>query len=445
MVSKELAAYFGSPKVLALVRLLAFALACLALFLLSVDIANSQTCPDPPPQTTGSHRFRQQGESFDIPISLGDCQPIALDLRWANGRNNGSNFHVTFFDSQSQPIYTKELSGFLTGNFQFSFATLEPQPWLGSNSMISIPATVTIEAVRPFAFPSIISYTVLRAAGPPQPKAQAMDDAAAMVLRNARGRLLVSEQSSIMSVDQLGPSAIERGESITYSLEEVALTEPRELEIHGRMGTLESAFRLMLAGGKSLPKVGLIWIDDAPLPLFTRDGSQEIGTLIYDRAVLKAALNGGAEIYVSNYDGSQMYSLIERLKLPENIKARIQAARETLEEGNEVVSIHSAVRTIGATRQPLVQIEMKTARPFPAKDVPLRLQIGKRFFLDELSGDPSGRSLTLTLTPQTFAELKQGSEIVAFFDKPDRSGLAPQNIWYFGRLKKDSKQDAEKR
>jgi hypothetical protein len=396
MVSKELAAYLGSPKVLALVRLLAFALACLALFLLSMDIANGQTCPDPPPQTSGSHRFRQQGESFDIPISVADCRPIALELRWANGRNNGSNFHVTFFDSQSQPIYTKELSGFLTGNFQFSFATLEPQPWLGSNSMISVPATVTIKTVRPFAFPAFISYTVTRAAGRPRPKARAMDDAAAMNLRTARGRLLVSEQSSIISVDALGQSAIVPRESITYSLEEVALTEPRELEIHGRMGTLESAFRIMLAGGNSLPKVGLIWIDDAALPLFTSNGSQEIGTLIYDRAVLKAALNGGAEISVSNYDGSQMYSLVERLKLPENIKARIQAASESVEDGNQVVSIHSAVRAIGATRQPLVQIEMKTARPFPAKDVPLRLQIGKRFFLDELSGDSSGQSHTDT-------------------------------------------------
>jgi hypothetical protein len=437
MVSKELAAYFGSPKVLALVRLLAFALACLALFLLSVDIANGQTCPDPPPQTSGTHRFRQQGETFDIPISLGDCQPIALELRWANGRNNGSNFHVTFVDNDNQPIFTKEISAFMIGNFQFPFATLEPQPWLGSRSMISVPAAVTIRAVSPFAFPATISYIVTRAAGPTRPKAPAMDEAAAMNLRAARGTLLVSEQSQIISVDTLGGRGTEPRESVTYSLEEVPLTEPRELEIHGRMGTLESAFRLIIAGGKSLPSVGLIWIDDAALPLFTRNGAQEIGTLIYDRAVLKAMLNDGAEISVSNYEGSKMFSLVERLKLPENVTARIQAARESGEVGNEVVSIHSAVRVIGATRQPLVQIEMKTSRPFPAKDVPLRLQIGRRFFLNELSGDPSGRSLTLTLTPETFGELRQGSEIVAFFDKPDRSGFAPQNVWYFGRLKKD--------
>jgi hypothetical protein len=435
MVSKELDGYFRSPKVVALAKLLAFVVACVALFLVCLDSVYGQTCPDPPPQTSGSHRFHQQGESFDIPITLGDCQSIALELRWANGRNNGSNFLVTFLDSQNQPIYTKEISGFMTGNFQFPFATLEPQPWLGSSSMMSVPATVTIRAVPPFAFGSL-SYTVTRAPGPPRMKALAMDEAAAMNLRAAKGGLLVSGQSSTISVDPSGRSANEPRESITYSLEEVMLPEPRELEIHGRIGTLESAFRLILAGGKSLPSVGLIWIDDAALPLFTRNGSQEIGTLIYDRAVLKPMLNDGAEISVSNYDGSQMFSLVERLKLPENVKARIQAARDNIEVGNEVVSIHNAVRVIGATRQPLIQIEMKTSRPFPAKDVPLRLQVGKRFFLNELSGDPSGRSLTLTLTPETFAELKQGSEIIAFFDKPDRSGFAPHDIWYFGRLNK---------
>ena len=438
MVSKESAAHFASSKVLALVRLPAFAIACFALSLVCLDSAYGQACPDPPPQTSGSHRFRQQGESFDIPISLGDCQPIALELRWANGRNNGSNFLVTFLDNNNQPIFTKEISGFMTGNFQFPFATLGPQPWLGSASMISVPTTVTIRAVPPFAF-GTISYTVTRVAGPSRPKVRAMDEAIAVDLRAARGKLLVSQQSSIISVDSLGRSASKPGESITYSLEEVTLNEPRELEIHGRMGTLGSAFRLMIAGGESLPRVGLIWIDDAAIPFFTRNGAQEIGTLIYDRAVLKALLNDGAEISVSNHEGGQMYSLLERLKLPENIKARIQAARENGGEGNEVVSIHSAVRAIGATRQPLVQIEMKTSRPFPAKDIPLRLQVGKRFFLNELSGDPSGRSLTLTLTPEIFAELKQGSEIVAFFDKPDRSGFAAQNIWYFGRLNKDLK------
>ncbi len=140
------------------------ALLWFALFLIGAPEARAQTCPDPPPQTAGSHSFRQQGESFDIPISVADCQAVALELRWSNGRNNGSNFHVTFLDSDNQAIYTKEISGFLTGSFQFPFATLEPQPWLGSRSLIAVPVRVTIEAVRPFAFPATITYRVTRVA-----------------------------------------------------------------------------------------------------------------------------------------------------------------------------------------------------------------------------------------------------------------------------------------
>ena len=133
-----------------------------AIFFTCAASALPQTCPDPPPQTSGSHSFRQQGESFDIPISVADCQAVMLELRWANGRNNGSNFHVTFLDSDNQAIYTKEVSGFLNGSFQFPFATLEPRASLGSLPMISVPVKVTIEAVRPFAFPAVISYRITR-------------------------------------------------------------------------------------------------------------------------------------------------------------------------------------------------------------------------------------------------------------------------------------------
>jgi len=135
-----------------------------AIFFACAVSAVAQTCPDPPPQTSGSHSFRQQGESFDIPISVADCQAVMLELRWANGRNNGSNFHVTFLDSDNQAIYTKEISGFLNGSSQFPFAPLEPRASLGSLSMISVPVKVTIETVRPFAFPAVISYRVTRVA-----------------------------------------------------------------------------------------------------------------------------------------------------------------------------------------------------------------------------------------------------------------------------------------
>jgi hypothetical protein len=146
-------------------------LSLLGLCLLCLDKTYAQQCPDPVPQTSGSHSFRQQGESFEIPISLADCQPVVFELRWANGRNNGSNFHVTFLDGDNQPIYTKEISAFLTGSFEFPFATLEPQPWLtagGTLSVVSgatVPRAVTIQAVRPFAFPATISYRVTRMGG----------------------------------------------------------------------------------------------------------------------------------------------------------------------------------------------------------------------------------------------------------------------------------------
>jgi hypothetical protein len=136
------------------------ALLFIAVCLLSSVSVDAQTCPDRPQQTTGSHSFRRQGESFEIPLNLADCQPVVLELRWSNGRNNGSNFHVTFLDSENLAIYSKEVSGFMSGSFQFPFATLEPQPWLGSRSLIAVPVRVTVEAVPPFALPASISYRV---------------------------------------------------------------------------------------------------------------------------------------------------------------------------------------------------------------------------------------------------------------------------------------------
>jgi hypothetical protein len=66
----------------------------------------------------------------------------------------------------------------------------------------------------------------------------------------------------------------------------------------------------------------------------------------------------------------------------------------------------------------------------------VQLQIGKQFFMNELGGDPSGHSLTVNLTPKAFAELKDGAEVIAFYNYPDRSGASAKEIWYFGRLNK---------
>ena len=387
----------------------------MALCLFSLAETKAQVCPDPPPQTSGVHRFRQEGESFDIPITVAGCNAVALDLRWANGRNNGSNFAVTFLDVDDRPIYTKVLFGFLTGTFQFPFASFNSEPWLGSGSMYSLPAKVTIQAVSPFYAPSAISYTVTRASGRPQPK---LDETIAMSLRTAAGKVLT--QSS-------GRGAT--SESLAYKLEEVTLTEPAQMESYGAQENIEKALRLTLSGAALPQKFDLIWIDDAALPVLWRNGFREAGTLIFDFSVLR----DGAEMSLSNSDGTEMRSFPETLRLPNTLKNEILPKTEN---GNTIVAISRGVRVIGETRQPLVQIELKTSRAFPARDTALQLQIGKRFFRRELSGDLGGRTLTLTLTPEMFAELKQGAEIIAFFDKPDRSGLSGGNIWCFGRLDK---------
>jgi hypothetical protein len=361
------------------------------------------------PQTVGTHRFRQSGESIQIPITIGDCQPVALELRWSNGANNGSNFVVTFLDEGRQPIYSKLIWGFLTGNQQFPFGGPDA-PWLGSASLMAIPATVTIQAVQPYAYPSSISYRVTRLARhpPPEVKAVRLDDAVISKVRVLPGRVITKANDLIR-------------------LEELALTEPVEVDLYGKTQVIESAYRLVVTSGDH-SQAKFLWIGDAALPIFRTSGSFEVAALIYDPAILRE----GAEISGSQTDGTGLQP-IGRLSFSEKYKPMNSPSSE---DGNDIVRIHSGARLIGATRRPLVQIELKTARPFPAKESPLRLQVGKQIFSYELSGDASGRVLMLTLAEDQFAALKDKSEVVAFFDQPDRSGAAGRNIWCFGTLDK---------
>jgi len=134
-------------------------------------------CADLPGQTSGTHRFRYLGETIEIPIrgdgvpaSVADCEPLALEVRWANGRNNGSNFTLTFLDGNKRPIYTKFLSGFMAGVVQYPLSSFD-QPMYGSSlTMISVPSTVTIQAGEPVAAPASLSYTVTRVARPARKK-----------------------------------------------------------------------------------------------------------------------------------------------------------------------------------------------------------------------------------------------------------------------------------
>ncbi|MGI8732303.1 MAG: hypothetical protein ACR2LM_03250 [Pyrinomonadaceae bacterium] len=402
---------------------------------------NAQECSEPGPQTSGHHSFRRIGETFDIPITMADCQAISLTVRWSNGRNNGGLFNLTFFDVDNKPLYTKQISAFLTGSFEFPLSSFEYQPY-GSVSVMSIPALVTIQAAPPFGLPATLFYHVTRANRRPraaQPRLRGIDSNLVASLQTAPGRLIADTAS--------------------FTLTEVTFAEPRELELHRSKTSVRRGFRLLLKRGHPpedfSSRIDLIWIGDAALPVFRRvaDAGAEDGAIIYDDAVLKH----NAEIAVSDLEARKMYLLPDRLNYQPQVqnpkasitpasnarilKSSVTTAYETEgsragDEGNVVVGIKRAVRVIGGRRQPLVQVNLTTTRPFPARDSALRLQVGKRFFSDEVSGDHTGRTLTLTLTPEMFEELKDGADIVAFFNRPDRSGYADSDIWWFGRLNK---------
>jgi hypothetical protein len=272
-----------------------------AVSLLFLTSASAQKmCDDIPGQTSASYRFRRLGEAIEIPLRNNDddCEPVAIDLHWSNGRNNGSNFNVTFLDARNRPVYARQISAFMSGVLQLPLSSMESQAVYGSSmALISVPTTIRIQTVSPFAGSALLSY----------------------------------------------------------SIERIAVRRKERTGEEGK-GEREST------------------------------GSSQNG-----------------------------------------------------KEGNEVVSIRDTVRLIGSTRLPLVQIELKTNRPFPVKDVPLQLQIGKKVFLDELSGDYTGRKLTLSLTPEMFAALNDGDEIVAFYGKTSANESSGVDVWHFGKLQKSRK------
>jgi len=235
-------------------------------------------------------------------------------------------------------------------------------------------------------------------------------------LRVAAGKLSIEGRNNTPS----GPQGL-----LTYRLEEVALPQTVAIRRLGKAETVVRALRLTITG-KSVWTGTVIWIDDARLNGIWSHGPGIIGVLIYDPSILRE----GAAISVQDDKG--LHTLPEPLKLPETLKTGFE---RTIEKGNAIVSIHTALRIIGSVRQPLIQIEMKTDRPFPVRNAALQLQIGKRFFLNELGIEPDGKTLRVSLSPQVFAELKDGAEVLAGFTF-DRSGAYSDEIWYFGRLNK---------
>ena len=385
-----------------------FVLGC-SLFMSGVTKA--QECPDPAPQTSGTLNFRRLGETFEIPIAMGDCQAISLMLRWTNGRNNGALLNLTFLDGDDRPLYMKQVSAYMSGMFEFPLMPID-QPNYGSMTVQSAPAMVIVQPTYPFGPPAFLSYTVNRANRRPRSRLRGIDSKLASYLQTAPGKLITSTSA--------------------YTMMEVALPEPRELELPAKRKTVRSVFRIVLspatvAGLENT--ADLMWIDDIAVPIFRNSGSN-LGALIFDEAVLK----NGAEIAVSNAAVNRLQTFPDRLTF-EAAASRSQSDLALSEEGN-TVSIKNSARVIGGKRQPLVQIQLRTNRPFPARDTALRLQVGRKLFLDELSGDFAGRTLTMTLTPEMFAELRDGAAIMAFYSNPDGSGSSGNDVWYFGRLNK---------
>src|SRR5712691_9179896 len=134
-------------------NVIAFLVLCL-LFLgnaYAQDKADPKVCADVPGQTSGTYKFRRLGESIEIPIrsanvtagetkgsnstarepatgasgtaSDADCEPVSLELHWANGHNNGSNFNVTFLDNNNRLISAKQISAFMTGVLEFPLSS----------------------------------------------------------------------------------------------------------------------------------------------------------------------------------------------------------------------------------------------------------------------------------------------------------------------------------
>jgi hypothetical protein len=216
---------------------------------------------------------------------------------------------------------------------------------------------------------------------------------------------------------------------LTYKLEEVDLPAPVELETRLKKERFTTALRLTIYS-ESIQGAYAIWLDDVSLPNVFGLGPTAIGTLIYDRSILK----DGAVISVQDERG--LSSLPELLRLPQSLKALIKPARE---DGNMITGIHSSLRIAGPLREPLVVIEFKTSRGLPQglNDI-YYAQIGKRFFPGISCANSYCQSMALQLTAREFAELRNGDLIAISYGSgiPDHSSGFGRRLWYFGQLNK---------
>jgi hypothetical protein len=216
---------------------------------------------------------------------------------------------------------------------------------------------------------------------------------------------------------------------LTYKLEEVDLPAPVELETRLKKERFTTALRLTIYS-ESIQGAYAIWLDDVSLPNVFGLGPTAIGTLIYDRSILR----DGAVISVQDERG--LSSLPELLRLPQSLKSLSKPARE---DGNMITGIHSALRIAGALREPLVVIEFKTSRGLPQglNDI-YYAQIGKRLFPGISCANSYCRSMALQLTAREFAEFRDGDLIAISYGSgiPDHSNGFGRRLWYFGQLNK---------
>ena len=219
---------------------------------------------------------------------------------------------------------------------------------------------------------------------------------------------------------------------LTYRLEEVPLSKPLQLQIRGRKEIVRSTLRITITS-ELIQGSHIIWVDDAALGAVEL-GGKGMAAIIYDRSILR----DGAVIAVSNHNGGDLYYLPERLELPESFRATIRPP--TTEDGN-TYTIRTALRVKGSERQPLIEIGLRTNRPFPVGNNTMYVQLGKRFLpfsgFGQL-GQLGPGELVVSLTPQEFAQLKDGDWLMAAYGAPipSRSGMGGDLLWEFGPLAK---------
>ena len=222
-------------------------------------------------------------------------------------------------------------------------------------------------------------------------------------LRKARGRLISEGQNTT----PVGPRKL-----LSYKLEEIDLPQPKEIVANGRKRLVTTVLRLSIKGEQHQPS-SVIWIDDVLFPSPWEPDDSSIATLIYNPSLLR----DGATISVGA--GDQIYDLPEPLKLP----ARFKTSDEEVANGNIV--LRTLLRVNGTQYERSIVIHGIVSQPLPTINSNYSLQIGRKFFSRLMANN---RQYTVEMSPQEFAELKDGARVSI--------NMGPLVVAYLGRLDK---------